>query len=88
MALFIKFNKKVLKTNIVSLLGAISYCFYLTHYYIIILVERIINLFGVNNLFFQIITVLISLIISVVVSIVLYKNFEKKFLNWLRLNLL
>jgi len=86
--LFIKFNRKFFKTGIISLLGAISYGLYLSHYYIINLVERITNLIGVNNLFIQINSALMSLIGSIVISLILYKNFEKKILKLLRTNLL
>lgn len=87
-ALFIKFNIKIFKTNIIFLLGAISYSFYLSHLYVLAFFSKVINWIDINNLFFQVNFILISYIASIVISLILYKNFEIKIIKWLRRNFL
>lgn len=86
--LFIKFNVKIFKTNILSLLGAISYSLYLSHLYVLGFFTKVINWNDIDNLFFKVIFFLISYMACVVVSLIVHKNFEIKILKWLRINFL
>lgn len=86
--LFVYFGKNLPKSSLIPLLGGASYALYLSHFYIVKLFDRVLGLYGSENIIISVFSVVFSTLCCVFFAVFVFKYFENPILNYIRRKLI